>query len=355
MIRSLCILALVACTRPSDQRALQDLDVGVATSGGAAIEVDEGLAAIRAFDDRSATLWAVAPVFSARITVDATATGDWTLVVRNVVADAVLDAGGQTILREPGTRPTEATFRVQLGAGTHALRVAPPDHDRVEPFRAIAMADIQDALPRVHEVFARINAIPDARFVVAMGDITQRAEIEEYELWERQLETLDIPFYGTIGNHELWAEPARYLDRFGRANFQFAFKGAMFTFVDSGDAGIDPIVEGWLDGWLARGRDATHVFLTHMPPVDPVGARYGSFRSTRDGRRLLSRLVEGGIDLTLYGHIHTYEAFENAGIPAYISGGGGADPMRFDGIDRHFLVLDVAPDNGIDVELHRVD
>jgi 3',5'-cyclic-AMP phosphodiesterase len=199
-----------------------------------------------------------------------------------------------------------------------------------------------------------------------MGDLTERGELEEYDLFERQLETLRIPYYTTLGNHELWADSARYFDRFGRASFQFMFKGVAFTFVDSGDADLDPLVEQWLDGWLANARDQPHVFLTHIPPIDPVGFRYGAFRSTRDGHRLLARLVEGNVDLTLYGHIHTYEKFENAGIPAYISGGGGAAPMRFDGIDRHFLVVELNPtaafgalplgDPGIGaVEVHRVD
>jgi 3',5'-cyclic AMP phosphodiesterase CpdA len=198
-----------------------------------------------------------------------------------------------------------------------------------------------------------------------MGDLTQRGELDEYELYERQLERLDLPFYTTIGNHELWSDPHRFLDRFGRASFQFQFKGVAFTFADSGDAGLDPLVEEWLDGWLDGARAQPHVFLTHIPPVDPLGLRYGSFRSTRDGRRLLSRLAAGGVDLTLYGHIHTYIKYDNAGIPAYVSGGGGADPMLLDGINRHFLVVELAPSlspvpsaagGGIaGVSVHRVD
>nr|MDQ3365289.1 metallophosphoesterase [Myxococcota bacterium] len=259
--------------------------------------------------------------------------------------------------REPGERPTVATFRVTLASGTTTLRLAPPDADVVEPFRVASMADIQTALPDVDDVFREISAVPDARFVIAMGDITDRAEISEYDLFEQQLLTLDIPFYSTIGNHELWADPARWWVRFGRMNFHFTFKGAAFSFVDSGDAGVDPVVEEWLDGWLAGAQDQAHVFLTHMPPVDPLGIRYGSFRSTRDGRRLLARLAAGEVDLTLYGHIHTYEQFDNAGIPAFISGGGGADPMMFDGIDRHFLVVEIDPGAGAigTVDLHRVD
>ena len=122
----------------------------------------------------------------------------------------------------------------------------------------------------------------------------------------------------------------------------------------------DDLVEDWLVDWLAAARDRTNIFLTHFPPIDPVGVRYGGFRSADDGRRLLSRLAEANVDLTLYGHIHTYIQFENAGIPAYISGGGGAKPMRWDGVDRHFLVVESDGTPGaakpiLGVELHRLD
>jgi 3',5'-cyclic-AMP phosphodiesterase len=264
---------------------------------------------------------------------------------------------GTTITREAleGARPTVATFRVTLRAGANTLLVAPPDWNTPGPFQVAAMADIQSAMGSVDEVFDEISATPGLRFVVGMGDITDRAEIAEYELFEQKLLSLDIPFYTTIGNHELWADPDRWFTRYGRMNFQFTFKGTAFTFVDSGDAGLDPMVEDWLDGWLAKAADQPNIFLTHMPPVDPVGYRYGGFRSMRDAQRLLARLVQGRVDLTLYGHIHTHVAFANAGIPAHISGGGGADPMKLDGIDRHFLVLALDEDAVQSVTVHRVD
>jgi 3',5'-cyclic AMP phosphodiesterase CpdA len=334
--------AAAACIRPGEERARDELDIGAAAIADADVAVAGGLAAVRALADHRLELWAQAPVLDVRLTLLDTAAGDWTITIRNATPDAVLTTGGQAHARAPGDRPTVATFRVPLGAGAHQLRVAPPDADLPSSFKVAALADIQTALPTVHEVFAAINAVPDLRFVVGMGDLTERGQIEEYELYERQLEQLALPFYTTIGNHELWGDHMRFLGPFGRASFQFQFKGVAFTFADSGDAGLDPLVEEWLDGWLDGARELPHVFLTHMPPVDPLGIRYGSFRSTRDGRRLLSRLVEGDVDLTLYGHIHTLVEYDNAGIPAFISGGGGADPMVLDGIDRHFLVVELA-------------
>ena len=351
----LCLL--IACTRPAEERAQAELSIGSAQIADATVTVAGGLAAVRELTDHRLELWASAPVLSIELQLGSTAGGDWTITVRNIPVDAVLVAGGMTYTRDGGQHPTVGIFHVPLTGGTHTLRVAPPDAGIVEPFKVASMADIQTALPDVDDVFELISAQPELRFVIAMGDITERSEIEEYELFERQLTTLTIPFYTTLGNHELWADYTRFHDRFGRGSFQFEFKGAVFTFADSGDAGLDPLVEEWLDGWLASARDRTHIFLTHFPIIDPLGARYGGFRSTQDGRRLLTRLVEGNVDLTLYGHIHTLIEFENAGIPAYISGGGGADPMTWDGINRHFLIVDIDPGSQTigNVEVVRVD
>jgi 3',5'-cyclic-AMP phosphodiesterase len=54
--------------------------------------------------------------------------------------------------------------------------------------------------------------------------------------------------------------------------------------------------------------------------------------------------------------VHSFYAFTNAGIPAYISGGGGAIPQRLDGIGRHYLVVDVDSARQIsEVAVVRVD
>jgi 3',5'-cyclic-AMP phosphodiesterase len=85
----------------------------------------------------------------------------------------------------------------------------------------------------------------------------------------------------------------------------------------------------------------------HIPPLDPTGTRNGGFASKNEAAALLTEFSRAGVDLTLYGHIHTYVGFENAGIPAHISGGGGAIPNRGDGIGRHYMVIEVDPARGV--------
>jgi Icc protein len=344
----LAILAvLTACTRPSEDRAEAELLVGTAAITDVQIEIAGGLAVVRTLTDHYVELRAQAPGLDISLVLGPTTSGDWTIRVRNTMPDATLTVDGTIFTRAPDEPPTVATFTVPLATGTHTLRLAPPDIGVRAPFRVAAMADIQTSLDNVDEVFRAIDAIPGVRFVVGMGDISENAERWEYDLFEFQLRELAVPFYTTLGNHDTYSPGFAFFERLGRASFQFEFKGAMFTFADSGDAAIDPLVEQQLEGWLANGLDRTNVFLTHIPPIDPVGTRYGAFRSTRDGNRLIERLVEGRVDLTLFGHIHTFISYDNAGIPAYVSGGGGAWPVRGDGIGgRHFLVVDLDPEAG---------
>jgi Icc protein len=359
MNRKLALLALLAgitCTRPGDDRPMRDEDIGHASADGISIDVADGLGHIRAFADRDLELWLQAPIVD--LTIDAgDRAGPLTLTANNVLADAAL-TGAVAITPLGGPRPTVRSWTIDLPPGRTVLRIAPPDAvDPTTPWTFAVMGDIQDALPIVHEVFASINAQPGLRFVISTGDIVHRGREDEWKLFDQQLTTLDIPFYSTIGNHELWGDIDRWYRRFGRATVHFDYRGVAFSLVDSASAGIDPLVDDELDTWLAEHAAGIHVFATHYPPIDPVGVRMGSFASRREAQALLARLAAARVDATFYGHIHTYTGFENAGIPAYISGGGGAEPMRLDGIDRHFLTVAVDPAAGAltDISVVRVD
>lgn len=360
-------LAIVAsCTRPAEDRAAAELDVGRATDGaGIALVVEGGLAAVRSIEPGAIELWAQAPVLEIAVDVTADAARDWLITIENVLPDAVLTAeaaGAQLVVDDVTSRDEPATlrtWRVTLPpSGAVAITVAPLDAHDPSPWRFAAMADIQTALPEVHEVFDVINEDPSIRFVISMGDLTQKGAASEYDLYEEQLATLRVPYYTTIGNHEVYGDPAEWLRRFGRFDVHFDYRGVAFSLVDSGSATIDPLVRAQLDEWLEDSIDRIHVFATHYPPFAPRDVRgESSFASQREAAGLLERLAAGRVDLTLYGHVHTYAAFENAGIPAHISGGGGARPVTLDGIDRHFLVVDVDPGAGAvtDVGVVRVD
>ncbi|HYO59102.1 metallophosphoesterase [Archangium sp.] len=358
----LSLLAGGCSMRPAEERALKDLEVGRVEASGVAFTVEDGLAVVRKAEPGTLTLWGSAPAFHVRAVSSAGASETWTVVVRNAMPDAELTALVGSVplpveaLRE-GPLRTVKMWRVRVPAGAEArLTVAPPLWDQPMPFRFAALADVQEALPRVGDIYRRINADPTLRFIYFSGDLTQRGTLEELEEFQSRLQESRIPMFATLGNHELITSDPRYHEYFGRGNLHFTFQGVHFTMIDSGNGSLDPRAEEMLDGWLEAGRDAVHILGTHIPLVDPIGVRNGAFASRNEAAALLAKLARGKLDLTLYGHVHSYYSFSNAGIPSFISGGGGAIPEQFDGVGRHFLAVEVDPAEGVrTVSLVRVD
>ncbi len=353
---------LASCVAVTHDRARRDESVGMGAIASANVEVTDGLSSIRRLLPGEITLWAQAPAISMRAKTSGSAPAQWTLTIDNALAKATIDgvlSTGEIVTATPldAARPTQKRWLLSLPPGGEAtLRVHPPAEPSA-PWRFAVLSDIQEAIDRVQDIYARMNADPSIEFVVSAGDLTTRGTPEQLDRFQRELERLNVPFFATLGNHELGTDDgAPFQASFGRANFRFRYGGLQFTFLDSASATLDPMVYDWLGAWLDEGRDRIDVVLMHIPPIDPIGVRNGSFADRNEAAKLLAKLAGGGVALTLYGHIHSYYPFSNAGIPAHISGGGGAIPERFDGIGRHYLAVDVDPASGIlETSLVRID
>jgi 3',5'-cyclic-AMP phosphodiesterase len=338
-------LCCTACLAPAAERAERDTLIGQADGKTVSISVTDGLAAVRELDDAHIVLWQSAPAIELSLTWQRPASIE--LQVHNTMPSATLRAEGKSDLQlealdaEP---VTQRRFRLDKpSAGTVRLRLE-PNELQTRPFDFALLSDVQEAIDRVSDIYVRLNQEPSVEFLLGAGDLTQRGTVSQLERFERELLTANVPYYTTLGNHELGTLPVPFQERFGRGSFSFLYRGARFTLLDSASATIDPRVYTWLDDWLELGQSGLHFVAMHIPPVDPMGVRNGSFASRMEAHKLLGRLRRGGVDLTLYGHVHSYYRFSNAGIPARISGGGGALPERFDRMGRHFLVIHTDPE-----------
>jgi len=341
------LLAAIGCTRPAEERTRRDLDVGHAHGAAFDVEVASGLAAVRELSNDRLALWLSAP--SVEVSLVVRERQELELYVENAMAAlelSDLDAGGLVPLAS-GAGATKKSWQLTLTPGSWHFRLAAPGTAENGGFRFALMSDVQEAIDRIQDVYRVIDSEPELDFLLGAGDLTEEGEADELSRFQRELATLDVPYYTTLGNHELGERPPAYQDWFGRANFQFVHRGVYFTLLDSASATIDPLAEDWLDTWLANGRRSVHVVAMHIPPFDPVGTRNASFASRAEAAALVARLAEAGVDLTLYGHIHSYYSFENAGIPAFISGGGGSRPEHADDIGRHFMVFELDATRGI--------
>jgi 3',5'-cyclic-AMP phosphodiesterase len=336
MRRILVTLAVVSsCTHVAEERTRADERIGHAHTAAIDVDVDDGAACVRSIAPGVIRLRAQTPAPVIRIRANAERVR---VTIDNVLADATLSIG--TLVEDAGCTKT---WDVPLAAGAAIASLHTPDEASRAPYRFALLADVQEDIDRVGDIYARMNADPTIRFVLFSGDLTRRGTEAELLEFERRESELRVPLYATLGNHELGADEVYFQRLFGRGNFHFVFRDVAFTLLDSASATIDPRAFGWLETWLQRGRDLPHVVAMHIPPFDPVGTRNGAFASRAEASKVVAALAEAGVDLTLYGHIHSFYAYENAGIPAYISGGGGAVPERLDGIGRNYLTVDVDP------------
>jgi Icc protein len=352
-------LALAGCLRPSEDRARRDEQVGSATTPGVSVAVGSGHAAVRALQPARLELWASAPRLRVSLSWPSPPPAEVSVEVKNCMPLAALVSEPPLPLLE-SERDAAGRCTVRLGVPPElrelGLVIEPPGSAEASPFRFAVMSDVQEAIDDVQDIYALINAQDGVDFLLGAGDLTEQGTHAQLQRFERELAGLDLPYYTTLGNHELGESPSLYQDYFGRGSQSFEYRGVRFSLLDSASATLDPIVLGWLDGWLAAGAAGPHVVAMHIPPLDPIGVRNGAFASRNEAARLLGSLASAGVDLTLYGHIHSYYHFENAGIPAHVSGGGGAIPERFDDMGRHFLVVDVEPAlQRFDVQVVRVD
>jgi predicted phosphodiesterase len=353
-------LGTPGCVHPYDDRAKRDLEVGHAESAGWRVDVDDGLGAVRGLGPRQLSIWAQAPTLGIHIARMDQSPGDWTIAIDNCLRDAELTAAADGKPITPrlvlGSLRTKKQWILPLTSEHDiALSLRAPDADDVEPWRFAVMSDVQEAIDRVGDIYQRMNGDPSIRFVLSAGDLTDHGTHEEMMLFQEKLELLDVPLFSAPGNHDIASSETIFREDFGRGNFHFTFRGVAFTLLDSASASIDPVVYDWLDGWLSQAREGVHVVASHIPPIDPVGGRNAAFGSRNEASKLMAKMAAGHVDLALYGHIHSYYAYANAGIPAYISGGGGAHPERFDGIGRHYLTVDVAASGVIETGVVRID
>lgn len=355
------LIVLAACSSVTDPepRAQLDLVLGTTVRDGLTFRSAGGLLHAVSQLDGAPVFRASCPEFEVTIEASADARKETRLIVRNVPFGLRLASApgvlGPTDAPVAGT-PVDGlhlglSWAVTLPAGvdTVTLRTVEAPRD----FTFLAFGDIQRGLPRFGDVVEVLNARPDAEFIVVMGDLTNVSSEAEFDAIERAFETIRLPLVLTPGNHDAYRSFA-FQQRFGRANYTCTARGVRFTSIDSSNAGLSET--GWrlYDEALEAGREQPHVVFSHIPATESFGVRSGQWNSRVEARRFVGSTAAAGVDLLLFGHLHTLDRYELAGVPTVISGGAGAIEERLDGIDRH--VLEVRVNAGVpQVEVVRVD
>ena len=226
------------------------------------------------------------------------------------------------------------------------------------PFRFAMIGDSRGNTCVFEAILERIAA-DDVSFVLHGGDIVQSYSRAQFQwvLHELAEEELGVPMCFVPGNHDIddGADEARryrfYTASFGPRRYWFSYADSLFVAFDNATERCTEEDLAWLDRTLGRLRDdykSCFVFM-HLPPRDPRPGHNHALQPDTGADELIQLLAEHDVTAVLASHIHSYAEDEVAGIPVFITGGGGAELEEPD--DRHhYLLCTVGDDGALSVE-----
>ena len=162
--------------------------------------------------------------------------------------------------------------------------------------------DYQTSLGR----FGQEVAVRGIDFFCVLGDLTDDATADEIDSIKTQLERVGIPYYATIGNHDLLQEDGweRFRENYGPSCFPVVIADRIkLIFLDTADGTLGPTQFDWLESELADERFAK-IALTHYPVFDGEKPIMWRLASDAERAKVQSLLDKYGAYAWCAGHIH---------------------------------------------------
>ncbi|MCE5331701.1 MAG: PQQ-binding-like beta-propeller repeat protein [Bacteroidales bacterium] len=165
-----------------------------------------------------------------------------------------------------------------------------------------------------------VNALQNIDFVIVSGDVTESGDLASLQKAKSLLDGLHIPYYITVGNHELkWSESGAtdFLRVFGADKFTFTHKGFKFIgfatgpIIKMGDGHIAPQDIDWVNAELAGSETNIPVIaVTHYP------LQTGDVDNWYDMTDVLRKY---NVQIVLGGHYHRNSLLNYDQIPGIIN------------------------------------
>ncbi len=152
---------------------------------------------------------------------------------------------------------------------------------------------------------------PPPAFFTILGDITQGNQDAEFDLVDKALAGLGVPWIPVPGNHDWYDDGKTWFKRYGPDNYSFDIGGVHFVVWNMAMAEDD--IRRYLGAELAMvAPGTTIVALTHAPPTPAV----------------VDTLRSLGVSYLLTGHAHSNRVVDHDGLVEL-----NTEPMLMGGLD----------------------
>jgi len=184
-----------------------------------------------------------------------------------------------------------------------------------------SFAVFADSHYNYHELDGAVSDVDkrdEIDFVVVNGDISEHGYLKEFELFHDQMETLNVPYLTTIGNHDYRSNGEKiYSDMYGAKNYSFVYHNCLFIMWDNvfWESNKYPDFE-WLEQQLQTEEAYSHIFvICHIPP-------FGSQFDDESEQKYTNLMSKYDVDLSIHGHTHSYyySKYYNDGVDYLVVG-----------------------------------
>lgn len=233
-----------------------------------------------------------------------------------------------------------------------------------DPLHIAVFGDSGVATTTQYEVAAEMTSW-QPELLLHTGDIAYSSGTEEefintfFTVYSNLLS--EIPFYGSIGNHDYTTESAgpyktlfeTPINSTNEDYYSFNYDNIHFVSLNTNlDYSVGSTMYAWLENDLASTNKKWVVVFFHQPPYSSSNVH----GSTVDMQTTIVPIFETyDVDLVLNGHDHDYERFDKINGVQYIVTGGGGNSLYELGTEleqsayflseNHFVGLTVTPDS----------
>ncbi len=151
----------------------------------------------------------------------------------------------------------------------------------------------------------------DIDFCIVAGDLTENGLTLEFSTSQRDLWQIGVPYYVTIGNHDLYQQDSweKWLQYFGPSVYSIQLSNFLqIIFLDTASGLIGKKQMDWLENELKNSLKKT-IVVSHYPIYNGKSPSIWRLSSAEERYKLLSMFRDSDVLAYISGHYHGFEHY----------------------------------------------
>lgn len=194
-----------------------------------------------------------------------------------------------------------------------------------------------------------------AKFVIGLGDYSDTGTLGELQQAKNQFDGAQLPYYLTIGDHDMWdcrnreqVSTCNYSQLFGSSYQSFEVSGVRFLILDNADnyLGVDGVAMSWLEEELSRikaGKPKLIFALMQEPLYHPSSDHFMGKTTPSlvpQAQKIADLLKNAGVAEVITGDVHFFTQYTDPRTSLKMTTVGAVSEARNTQSPR-FVLVDV--------------